>query len=74
MLSKFEYDGGLNPNFRTGAFCLPVQQVTAYVAQPVRPRIAFLSCAAVTRPGRPGLDPESVRTSSQHGNELVPAR
>eukprot|EP00884_Botryococcus_braunii_P010727 jgi/Botrbrau1/19656/Bobra.0003s0021.2 len=59
MLSKFEYDGGLNPHFRTGRFSLPLESVTAYMASPIKPRIIFLSCAAVTRPGRPGLDPES---------------
>lgn len=29
-LSKFEYDGGLNPNFREGAFCLEVDQIGFY--------------------------------------------
>ena len=29
-LSKFEYDGGLNPNFQTGAFCLDVEQIRSY--------------------------------------------
>lgn len=27
MLSKFEYDGELNPNFRLGQFSLPVRNV-----------------------------------------------
>ena len=35
MLSKFEYDGGLNPSFRPGQFELPLESVTAYMAQPV---------------------------------------
>ena len=29
-LSKFEYDGGLNPNFQTGAFCLDVEEIRSY--------------------------------------------
>jgi hypothetical protein len=30
MLSKFEWDGALNPRFRTGAFRLTVQSIKAY--------------------------------------------
>lgn len=30
MLSKFEYDGGLNPRFRAGLFELQVQSIKAY--------------------------------------------
>ena len=29
-LSKFEYDGALNPSFRTGAFCLDVESISTY--------------------------------------------
>lgn len=32
MLSKFEYDGALNPQFHPGRFCLEVQSIRAYAA------------------------------------------
>lgn len=38
MLSKFEYDGGLNPNFREGDFSLTLSSIEAYRAQPDTPR------------------------------------
>jgi len=31
MLSKFEYDGGLNPHFRPGAFQLEIKTIKTYV-------------------------------------------
>lgn len=30
MLSKFEYDGALNPNFAAGEFCLRLQSISVY--------------------------------------------
>ncbi len=30
MLSKFEYDGGYNPSFRAGAFCLEIESIKSY--------------------------------------------
>ncbi len=30
MLSKFEYDGGLNPTFKAGAFSLEIESIKAY--------------------------------------------
>ena len=30
MISKFEYDGSLNPNFEEGPFSYPVQRIGAY--------------------------------------------
>jgi Complex I intermediate-associated protein 30 (CIA30) len=33
MLSKFEYDGELNPAFRPGAFRLPIASIRAYAPQ-----------------------------------------
>lgn len=30
MLSKFEYDGALNPHFEPGSFCLEVSRIEAY--------------------------------------------
>ncbi len=35
MLSKFEYDGALNPSFRAGRFELPIQSIMAYLPEPV---------------------------------------
>jgi hypothetical protein len=34
MLSKFEYDGALNPQFQPGAFCLDVAEIGVYRAAP----------------------------------------
>ncbi len=42
MLSKFEYDGRLNPHFQAGAFELGIQSIYAYGAEP-RPRLILLS-------------------------------
>ena len=33
MLSKFEYDGALNPNFQAGQFELPIASITTYQVQ-----------------------------------------
>ena len=35
MLSKFEYDGELNPSFRLGKFSLPIGYIKAYLPEPV---------------------------------------
>jgi hypothetical protein len=44
-LSKFEYDGRLNPEFRAGAFSLPIARISAYVdaERPRAPRVVVLS-------------------------------
>lgn len=52
MLSKFEYDGKLNPNFQTGAFQLPLGRIWGYPTEPQAPRFVLISSAGVTRPGR----------------------
>ena len=31
MLSKFEYDGALNPVFEPGPFCLQIKEIKGYV-------------------------------------------
>ncbi|WP_218079311.1 CIA30 family protein [Anthocerotibacter panamensis] len=41
MLSKFEYDGALNPSFRPGPFHLEVASITAYGANPL-PRLILV--------------------------------
>ncbi len=40
MLSKFEYDGQLNPSFSPGPFELPIQSIRTYMPQGVAPRWA----------------------------------
>lgn len=43
MLSKFEYDGALNPSWREGRFELPLERISGYLAEPlVGPRLAFV--------------------------------
>jgi uncharacterized protein YbjT (DUF2867 family) len=74
MLSKFEYDGALNPKFTPGAFSLQVETIKAY-GGPVLPRWIMVSSAGVTRPARPGLnldqEPPAVRLNDQLGGILT---
>ncbi|GFR44551.1 hypothetical protein Agub_g5822 [Astrephomene gubernaculifera] len=58
MLSKFEYDGQLNPSFRRGEFRLPLSYITTYLPSQVPPRLVHVSSAGVTRPNRPGINPD----------------
>ncbi|MFB2921464.1 CIA30 family protein [Aerosakkonema funiforme] len=73
MLSKFEYDGALNPNFTPGGFALQVGSIAAYGNY--RPQFIAISSAGVTRPGRPGLnleaEPPAVRLNDQLGGILT---
>jgi uncharacterized protein YbjT (DUF2867 family) len=75
MLSKFEYDGKLNPSFREGKFELPVSRIVAYCGDPVTPRFVMVSSAGVTRPGRPGIDveqePPAVKMNDALGGLLT---
>lgn len=43
MLSKFEYDGALNPRFSPGRFELPIQEIGAFLTHPVTPRFIMIS-------------------------------
>ena len=74
MLSKFEYDGELNPKFEPGAFKLEVEYIRAYGGV-ATPQLIQISSAGVTRPGRPGLDlanePPAVRMNDQLGGILT---
>jgi uncharacterized protein YbjT (DUF2867 family) len=74
MLSKFEYDGGLNPKFEPGAFALQVEAIAAY-GSATKPQFIHISSAGVTRPGRPGLnleeEPPAVRMNDQLGGILT---
>jgi uncharacterized protein YbjT (DUF2867 family) len=75
MLSKFEYDGGLNPGFSPGVFSLEVESIKAYGKQVNTPQVILISSAGVTRPQRPGIDlsqePPAVRLNDQLGGILT---
>ncbi|GAB4824163.1 hypothetical protein N2152v2_011209 [Parachlorella kessleri] len=75
MLSKFEYDSALNPSFREGLFELPLQRVSAYMREPLVPRVVLVSSAGVTRPNRPGinvdLEPPAVKLNDTLGGILT---
>ena len=74
MLSKFEYDGELNPKFETGSFGLEVEYIKAYGGKS-KPQFVLISSAGVTRPGRPGInlaeEPPAVRMNEQLGGILT---
>lgn len=74
MLSKFEYDGGLNPKFAPGGFALQVESIKAYGGT-TKPQFIMISSAGVTRPGRPGInleeEPPAVRMNDQLGGILT---
>ncbi|MGF1541459.1 MAG: CIA30 family protein [Pleurocapsa sp.] len=74
MLSKFEYDGALNPKFEAGNFGLEVEYIKAYSSRP-KPQFILISSAGVTRPGRPDLNledqPPAVRMNDQLGGILT---
>lgn len=74
MLSKFEYDGGLNPHFQTGLFSLEVDYIKAYETQR-KPQFIMVSSAGVTRPNRPGInleeEPPAVRMNDRLGGILT---
>ncbi len=74
MLSKFEYDQGLNPTFETGYFQLEVETIKAYGGE-LTPQFIQISSAGVTRPDRPGInleaEPPAVRMNDQLGGLLT---
>lgn len=74
MLSKFEYDGALNPKFEPGIFQLQLQSIKANGGSSL-PRFILVSSAGVTRPGRPGInletEPPAVRMNEQLGGILT---
>jgi uncharacterized protein YbjT (DUF2867 family) len=73
MLSKFEYDGELNPRFSPGSFNLQIESIKAYGAN--LPQFILISSAGVTRPNRPGInleeEPPAVRLNDQLGGILT---
>ena len=74
MLSKFEYDGELNPVFSPGSFRLEIESIAAYGGNNL-PQFVMVSSAGVTRPGKPGLnldeEPPAVRMNDQLGGILT---
>jgi uncharacterized protein YbjT (DUF2867 family) len=74
MLSKFEYDGALNPNFEAGLFGLELESIAAYGGS-TKPQFIIVSSAGVTRPNRPNLnldeEPPAVRMNEQLGGILT---
>ena len=74
ILSKFEYDGELNPKFEAGSFQLEVEYIKAYGGQ-TKPQLVQVSSAGVTRPNRPGInlaeEPPAVRMNEQLGGILT---
>ncbi|EFJ50015.1 hypothetical protein VOLCADRAFT_89408 [Volvox carteri f. nagariensis] len=75
MLSKFEYDGQLNPSFRRGPFRLPFARISTYLPEGVAPRFVHVSSAGVTRPNRPGInvdqEPPAVKLNDALGGILT---
>ncbi|GMH41686.1 hypothetical protein BSKO_09596 [Bryopsis sp. KO-2023] len=75
MLSKFEYDGELNPNFSVGEFALPMSYIKGYLKEPQTPRVVLVSSSGVTRCDRPGIDiskqPPAVRMNDELGGILT---
>lgn len=74
MLSKFEYDGELNPSFTPGGFALQVESIKAYGSETLT-QFVLVSSAGVTRPNRPGInlaeEPPAVRMNEQLGGILT---
>jgi SAM-dependent methyltransferase len=84
MLSKFEYDGVLNPRFAgDGEFSLPIARIAFYGSAPASAKASgadaatwvHVSSAGVTRPDRPGIDvsvePPAVRMNAELGGLLT---
>ncbi|MBN3943113.1 CIA30 family protein [Nostoc sp. NMS9] len=74
MLSKFEYDGALNPKFSPGGFAFQLESIKAYGGTAL-PQFILVSSAGVTRPGRPGInldeEPPAVKLNDQLGGILT---
>lgn len=74
MLSKFEYDGALNPKFEPGFFQLQIESIKAYGGK-ILPQWIHVSSAGVNRINRPDLnldeEPPAVRLNEQLGGILT---
>ncbi|TFJ88340.1 hypothetical protein NSK_000689 [Nannochloropsis salina CCMP1776] len=77
MLSKFAYDGEVNPTYKDGPFKLVIQSIEAYMgpSAPRTSRFVHISSAGVERPGRPGIvleeEPPAVRMNDMLGGILT---
>lgn len=49
MLSKFEYDGALNPHFRPGSFALDIRSISVYQPAKLPPLIAIAASEGVAQ-------------------------
>ncbi|MDA0265970.1 MAG: CIA30 family protein [Cyanobacteria bacterium] len=49
MLSKFEYDGALNPRFQPGSFALDMRSISVYQPAKLPPLIAIATCESVAQ-------------------------
>ncbi|MBE9118431.1 CIA30 family protein, partial [Lusitaniella coriacea LEGE 07157] len=67
MLSKFEYDGALNPQFSPGSFSLFVESIKAYGGNP-KPQFLFVSSAGVARLGSGSEVIEEICLKAVQGN------
>lgn len=59
MLSKFEYDRALNPNFSPGNFALEIESIRAYGGA-ATPQLVFVSSMGASNPDRLNLPPDSL--------------
>lgn len=48
MLSKFEYDGQLNPNFKEGPFSLTISSIEAYTTATTGARYKYITAEATS--------------------------
>ncbi|TAD80369.1 MAG: NADH:ubiquinone oxidoreductase [Oscillatoriales cyanobacterium] len=79
MLSKFEYDGALNPRFQAGAFSLELETIRVYGD---RPRLTFVLCGGLPETAdylqgsglRQVVAPSSTTTNTTTNEPIDPAR
>jgi nucleoside-diphosphate-sugar epimerase len=73
MLSKFEYDGHLNPHFTPGEFSLEVVDMTAYGGKS-KPQLVLISATGVTGQGdrsNPSVHNHDTLTWKRAAEDLV---
>ena len=70
MLSKFEYDGGLNPGFSTGFFQLEIESIKAYGKNQATPQLIFLNTAIMNSPIAQNNNPPSQFFEKRSENQL----
>ena len=70
MLSKFEYDGGLNPRFSAGFFQLEIESIKAYGKNQATPHLIFLNAAGMDSPIAQNDNPTSQPSEMRLDNQL----